>query len=111
MPGRIRFHLDEPVDPDIARALRSHGVDVSTTAEAGLRAASDLEQLEYARTEERVLVTHDVDFLRLAASGADHAGVAYGHRDTRSIGEMIRVLLLMYEVLSAEEMMNRVEFL
>jgi hypothetical protein len=45
MAGRIRFHLDERVDVAIARALRRHGVDVTTTVEAGLRTASDEEQL------------------------------------------------------------------
>lgn len=28
MPERIRFHLDENVDPDIALALRWNGIDV-----------------------------------------------------------------------------------
>lgn len=43
MPDRIKpelseanvFHLDEHVDPDIARALRRHGIDVTTTVETG----------------------------------------------------------------------------
>jgi len=30
---RVRFHLDENVDPDIANAIRRHGVDVTRTAE------------------------------------------------------------------------------
>lgn len=62
MAERIRFHLDEHVDPDVARALRQHRIDVSTTVEAGLRMASDTDQLDYARREGRVLVTHDADF-------------------------------------------------
>ena len=41
MSERIRFHLDENVDPDIAIALRRHGVDVTTTVEAGLRMSDD----------------------------------------------------------------------
>jgi len=41
MAERIRFHLDEHVDPDIARALRRHGTDVTTTVEAGLRTQSE----------------------------------------------------------------------
>ena len=77
MAGRIRFHLDEQVDVAIARALRRYGVDVTTTIEAGLRTAGDEEQLAYARREQRVLVTHDADFLRLAAAGTDHAGTAF----------------------------------
>jgi len=59
MAGRIRFHLDEQVDVAIARALRRYGVDITTTAEAGLRSASDAEQLAHARREQRVLITYD----------------------------------------------------
>jgi predicted nuclease of predicted toxin-antitoxin system len=111
MAGRIRFHLDEQVDVAVARSLRRYGVDVTTTIEAGLRTASDEEQLAYARREQRVLVTHDADFLRLAAVGSEHAGIAFCPRTGRSVGEIIRSLLLIHEVLRPEEIRGRVEFL
>jgi hypothetical protein len=111
MAGRIRFHLDEQVDVAIARALRRYGVDVTTTVEAGLRAASDKEQLAYARREQRVLVTHDADFLRLATADSDHAGIAFCPRTGRSIGDIIRSLLLIHELLTPEEIARRVEYL
>ena len=111
MAGRIRFHLDEQVDFAIARALRRYGVDITTTAEAGLRTASDAEQLAYARREQRVLITYDADFLRLAAAGTDHAGIAFCLRAGRSVGEIIRSLLLIHELLRPEEIENRVEYL
>jgi predicted nuclease of predicted toxin-antitoxin system len=111
MSARIRFHLDEQADPDIARALRRHGVDVTTTVEAGLRSASDELQLDYARREGRVLVTHDADFLRLVDRTHDHPGVAYCGPTARSIGEIIRGLFLLYEVLRPDDMIGRVEFL
>lgn len=59
---RIRFHLDENVDPVIAIALRRYGIDVTTTVEAGLRTADDESQLAFAKRESRVVVTHDDDF-------------------------------------------------
>jgi hypothetical protein len=34
---QIRFHLDEHIDPNIARGLRRYGIDVTTTVDAGLR--------------------------------------------------------------------------
>jgi uncharacterized protein with PIN domain len=71
----------------VARALRRYGIDVTTTVEAGLRTHSDLAQLEFARHEQRVLVTHDADFLRLAGQVSQHAGIAYGTRAARSLGE------------------------
>ena len=71
MAERIRFHFDEHMDPDIAAALRRHGIDATTTIEAGLRTASDDSQLEYARAQRRVIVTDDADFLRLAGHVGD----------------------------------------
>jgi predicted nuclease of predicted toxin-antitoxin system len=53
---RIRFHLDENVDPDIARALRRYGIDVTTAVEAGLRTRNDAAQWAFVREEGRVLV-------------------------------------------------------
>ena len=111
MPERIKFHLDEHVDPDVARALRRYGIDVTTTIGAGLRSQSDLVQLDFARRGQRVLVTHDADFLRLTEQSLQHTGIAYGARVSRSLGEMIRSLILIYEVLTPDEMMNRVEYL
>ena len=67
MADRIRFHLDEHVDPSIASALRRAGIDVTTTIDAGLRTKNDEAQLQFARSGRRVLVTRDQDFLRIAA--------------------------------------------
>ena len=111
MVERVRFHLDEMVDPDVARALRQHGIDVTTTIDAGLRSATDETQLDYARRQGRVLVTHDTDFLRLAGRSVDHPGIAFCYKTSRSLGEIIRSLILVYEMLSSEEIAGRVEYL
>jgi predicted nuclease of predicted toxin-antitoxin system len=111
MSRTIRFHLDENCDPRIAVGLRLHGVDVTTTPDAGLFQASDAEQLAYAVAQARVVVTQDADFLRMAAAGQASAGIAYYPREGRSIGKVIRALLQIWEVYEPEEMRNRVEFL
>jgi predicted nuclease of predicted toxin-antitoxin system len=108
---RIRFHLDEQVDPDIGRALRSYGIDVTTTVESRLRTASDETQLAYAIRSGRVIVTHDADFLRLAAASPEHPGIAYCRQNRRTLGEIVRTLLLLYEVMSPAEMKGQVEYL
>ena len=108
---RLRFHLDEHIPLGIATGLRRRGVDVTCTAEVGLAAARDEEQLAFARESGRVLVTHDADFLRLNASGISHSGIAYCRQGSLTIGEMLRRLVLIYDLLSAEEMLGRVEFL
>jgi hypothetical protein len=107
----IRFHLDEHVSSAVAAGLRHRGVDVTTADDAGLIAAKDVEHLAFAAASGRVLVTQDVDFLRLHAEGVAHAGIAYCHQQSRTIGEMLRRLVVIHSVLSPEEMTNSVEFL
>jgi predicted nuclease of predicted toxin-antitoxin system len=108
---RIKFHLDEHVDPDIARALRRYEIDVTTTVDAGLRTEDDPAHLDFIRRERRVVVTHDADFLRYASRSSDHPGIAYCPMGARSIGGIIRSLILIYEVLTPEEMAGHVEYL
>ena len=111
MPRTIRFHLDENCDPRIAAGLRLHGIDVSTTAEAGLLQASDDEHLAFARNQGRAVVTQDTDFLRIADAGHDHPGIVFCAAQSRTIGEIIRGVHLIWEVLESEEMQNHVEYL
>jgi predicted nuclease of predicted toxin-antitoxin system len=58
-----------------------------------------------------VIVTHDSDFLRLAARYPDHPGVAYCHLLDRSIGEIVRSLILIFEILDSKDLVGRVEYL
>jgi predicted nuclease of predicted toxin-antitoxin system len=111
MPAPIRFHLDEHIDPAIANGLRRRGIDVTTTADMGLQGTRDEEHLAFARAERRIIVTHDDDYLRLHQRGIPNAGIAYCRQQTRSIGEMLRALVLIWAVLTPEEMENHVEFL
>lgn len=111
MPRTIRFHLDENCPRALATALRRRGIDVTTTPEAGLREADDEAQRAYAFAERRVLFTQDEDFLGIAASGAPHPGIVYCRKDTRSLGEMVRALALLWEVYDADELIGRIEFL
>ncbi len=105
----LRFHLDENVNAAVAGALVGRGFDVTTAVSAGLRTASDPDHLAFALEQHRVLVTHDADFLRIQASGADHAGIAYALPD-RSLGDLVRGLVLLAECLTAEDMRRHVEF-
>jgi uncharacterized protein with PIN domain len=111
LPEQIRFHLDENVNPEIAVALRRAGIDVTTTQETGLRAKSDLAQLEFAIQEARIIVTHDDDFLILSSQGIEHCGIVYSQKDSKSLGYLIRMLILLYEVATPAGMSGRVEYL
>jgi predicted nuclease of predicted toxin-antitoxin system len=107
----MKFHLDEHVDLAIAHGLRLRGIDVRTTAEAGLVSASDDSHLEYANREGRVIFTNDSDFLRLASTGIEHFGIAYCARTARSVGFIVRHLCLMHDCIASDEMRGKVEYL
>jgi hypothetical protein len=110
MAERVRFYTDEHVAKAVVTGLRQRGVDVLTVQRADTLGASDQEHLTRAREEGRVIFTQDDDFLRLHASGVEHAGIVYAPQGT-SIGEIISGLMLIYQVLDAEDMRNHVEFL
>ena len=107
----MRFHLDEHCATAIAEGLRRRGVDVTTTPEVNLRGAVDEDQLAYIVAQGRVIFTEDDDFLRIHSAGNPHPGIAYCHQHSRSIGEIIRGLLLIWDIYDPDELKNRVEFL
>jgi predicted nuclease of predicted toxin-antitoxin system len=111
MARTIRFHLDEHVAHAVADGLRRLGIDVTTSTEAGLLGAADADQIAYGMAQGRVIFTEDDDFLALAAAGTAHAGLAYCHQNTHTIGQIIRGLELIWEVYEPDEMCNRIEFL
>lgn len=108
--AEVRYYTDEHVARAIIRGLRNRGIDVLTAQEAMMLGASDDAHLTFAQSEKRVLFTQDADFLRMAATGVAHAGVVYAHQRT-SIGQIIRGLVLVHQVLDAEEMAGQIEFI
>jgi hypothetical protein len=108
--GEIRYYADEHVSKAVLRGLRQRGIDVLGALEAGLTGVPDQVHLAFAAREGRVLFTQDADFVRLAASNTNHAGLVYAPQRT-SIGEVIRGLVLIQQVIEAEEMVGHLEFL
>jgi uncharacterized protein with PIN domain len=111
VPAEIRFHLDECVTVAVADGLRRRGIDVTTSGESDLISSDDLDQLAFASREERVLITQDADFLRLAQKGRSHCGIAYYVPGSRTIGELISRLVLIHAILNPSEMNGMIEFL
>jgi predicted nuclease of predicted toxin-antitoxin system len=107
----IRFHLDEHCPTALAEALRRHGVDVSTTPEAKLLSTTDEDQLAFAIGAGRVLFTQDADFLALSTKGVCHPGIVYCHQQKYSLGDLLRLLVLVWEVYEPEELRDRIEYL
>src|SRR6266571_8813664 len=103
------------MDHSLVRALRSHGVDVLTVAEAGRTQLSDGEQLMFAASEGRTLYTSNVgDFARLHRRWLDeerhHAGLIVLVDQLTDIGVQLRALLHICQALDPTEMEDRLEF-
>src|SRR5262245_63370005 len=101
MMAKIRFQLDENVDSAVADGLRRRGVDVTMPNDVGLIGASYEAHLKFAAGQQRVIFTHDADFLSLAHQG-DHWGLAYCHGEARTIGQVLADLRLSHAGRNAE---------
>ena len=61
--GRARFLVDENAGNEVAELLKGQGYNTRTAAELGLHGRGDEEIFAAAWKEERVIITHDDDFL------------------------------------------------
>jgi hypothetical protein len=113
----IRLYFDEDtMDRDVLGPLRLRGVAVETAAEAGMLQRDDEEQLAYASSQQRVIVTSNAaHFARLhqeyLAAGRTHAGIVVIHQQRYSVGEVIRRLLRLVGTRTPDEMRNRLDYL
>jgi predicted nuclease of predicted toxin-antitoxin system len=79
----LRVLTNENVHPAVVTFLRGRGLDVATATEAMLRGAEDVAVLRRATAENRLVLTHDADFGRLAiAAGEPFVGPSTCDRDT-----------------------------
>lgn len=61
-----KLHLNEHLSPRLSGQLRKHGFDVTTSQDLNLLSTSDEEQLAFAASEQRAILTFNVrDFSRL----------------------------------------------
>ena len=105
-PARIKFYADTHIARAVAVQLRNRGVDIVRCEEVGMSEAKDFEHLEYAATEDRVVITHDDDFLRLdregQAAGRIHAGIMHckSHlQGNKGIGRIVRECVEWHEMI------------
>jgi len=108
---QIRFFLDQHIPSAVAQGLKQRGIDALTAQDAGRCSLPDADQLEFAKQENRVLVSFDPDFLSLAASGIEHTGIAWCPATKYSVGQLLYALLLVHGALDQDDMRNHVEYL
>ena len=111
MAAKIRFYLDENIPVAIAKQLKLRGIDAVTARDLGRLGDTDLDHLARATAESRVLCTFDSDYVDMAVSGVEHAGIVFGQQHKHGIGAWVNFLELMCGLYTPEEMQNRLEYL
>jgi hypothetical protein len=115
--SQVRVYFDaDSMQRAVVAGLRARGVDVTTALDAGMTDRSDEDQLEFARSQGRVLFSFNAShFCRihseLLAQGETHAGIILAPQQRYSIGERARRLLRLIAAKTAEEMRGQLEFL
>ena len=113
----LLLYIDEDAgEHAVIQGLRARNIDVLTTIEARRSGSADHSQLEFASSIGRAIYTFNVgDFARLHNSyliqNKTHAGIIVIPDQRYSIGEKVRRLASFISRTSAEEMINRLEFL
>lgn len=113
----IRLYVDEDAaETAVIDGLRQRGMDVVSVFDAAMASATDEEQLAFALADNRTLYSLNVgDFCRLhnqwLADGRHHLGIILITRQQISVGEKIRRIDELATRRTAEEMVDRIEFL
>lgn len=107
----IRFYLDENVPVAVAEQLKRRGIEAVTARDLGVLGESDANHLARATRLNYVLCTHDADYIRLAVSGIEHAGIIRGLQHKHGIGDWVRKLTQLHASRTPDYMKNHVEYL
>ena len=111
----MKIYCDENIESAIVEGLRRREIEVISAQDTKNLGKSDEYHLEYASKLGAVILTYDADLLRIAhrwsQEGKRHRGILYAHPQDLSFGECVRLVELVAQVLSEEEMENHIEFL
>lgn len=110
----IHLYFDEDVSVGIVENLQTRGFDVLSARDAGALGKTDDEQMLYAVSERRAVVTHNrVDFekqhVKFLESGMNHYGIIVAKR--RKDVEVVNKLLALLDAVTAEEMKNQLRYI
>ena len=90
----LRFKLDENLPRRVESALRDLGHDVETAVSEGLAGAPDPDLLAACTSEDRVLVTLDLDFADIRAyPPGSHRGVWVLRPPDQAFGSVLNSVL------------------
>ncbi len=110
----IDLYLDEDVNVLVADLVRARGFQVTTTQAAGRKGATDWDQLAFATSQKKALLTHNrVHFEALAQRYFEekkpHSGIIIAVR--RPPKELSRRILILLDSMTADEIENQILYI
>ncbi len=106
----MKIYADENIEQSIVEGLLRRGVEIVCAVELGHVGKSDEFHLKKASEMNAVILTHDNDFL-IMADKFDHHGIIFAHSKNVSIGQCVRGVELIVNILTNKDMKNHIEFL
>lgn len=108
------IYLDEDVSVLVARLLEARGFDVTTARDEKMLGKDDPEQLAFAVSQGRCLITHNrLHFEELhkeyLAAGSEHFGIVISTH--RSPYEITNRLVTLLDTLTADEFKNQLLYI
>src|SRR5262245_63150911 len=93
--AKITLLLDEDVRPILGGILRQRGYDAVHVLDAGCTGQSDAEQLAYAVSQQRTILTHNIRHFRLLNQRYHEEGRSEEHTsELQSLRHLVCRLLL-----------------
>jgi len=112
--AKIKFYLNENIPTVLADALKRRGYDAVTTQTHGKRQAADIDQILFAASQNRAILTFNTAhyvklYIELHKKHINHSEIVVSEQ--LSIGELLKRLLKLASSLSTEDIKNRLEYL
>lgn len=108
----MKIYADENIERSIIEGLRRRRIRVVSARELGYLGKPDEFHIREALEMKAVILTHDIDFLKMTNNlEISHGGIIFSHPKSISIGQCIRGVELIVNILTDEEMTNHIEFL
>ncbi|MDS4019458.1 MAG: DUF5615 family PIN-like protein [Candidatus Competibacter sp.] len=99
----MRFKIDENLPVEVAKLLRRHQHDAATVIEQRLAGQPDAHIAGICQTEQRALITLDLDFADIRRyPPADHAGIIVLRPATQSIPAVLSLIQRLVPLLNRE---------
>ncbi len=106
----IKLLADEHIPKDVINRLKIWDIDIKSVKETGLMGSPDMEILDYAKEDGRIVLTADQkDFPRLAKS-IDHPGVIVITK-RMSIKELLRETMKVLDTMGPEDIEDTVQYI